>query len=330
MTVEQGMDVERIRSIAQQLMSQGDKITAVASTGRAQMRVLDGAWEGADLQDFGGRWETAETTAQGAGESVRRFGELMALQADQQQDASDGVGGASGSGGTGPGRGDGEGPGSGGSDDDGFDLGDLTALGPLGGGIAALVTKGPRLFAALTGDVFKMYQGLMPEGRLAAMLGASGSQMDDLFRATIPAKISGRLGGLLRTVGPTMGKVLGPLGVLTGAYDVYAGIRDGDYLRAAGGGLGALSGGLATAAAFGVALGPVGIGVMAVAGIAAAGIAIYQNWDAITGAVSDIGGAIADGASAVGGAIADGAGEVADAVGSVISDPVGAIGGLFG
>lgn len=320
MAVDSGMDVERVRSIAQQLLAQGSKIGDVATTGRSQLSVLDGSWRGPDLEQFSGQWGGAERAAQSASEAVRSFGERMVQQADDQQAASDGAGGQPGAGGPGgPGGAGGtpDGPGDG-----GFDLGDVAALGPLASGIAALATKGPRLFAALTGNGFKMYQGLMSSSRLAQVLGLSDEAIDLLHASTLPSKISPALGNLMRTVGPLAGKVLGPLGVITGGIDLVSGLMEGDYLRAAGGGLGMLSGGLATAAAFGVALGPVGIGVMAVAGIAAAGIAVYQNWDAISGAVSDIGSGIAEGV----GNVAEG---IADGVGSVLSDPVGAIGGLF-
>lgn len=325
MSLEQGMDVARVRDVAQQLLASGERIAAVGATGRSQLSVLGGAWEGADVEHFEGGWSTAEQTISDASTRIRAYSRLLTEQADQQDHASDGSGSIL-SGGAGTPGGTGAGPGRGGSSsDDGFGLDDLAALGPLGSGIAALATKGPRLWAALTGNTFKMYQALMPEGRLASLLGASGGMMDDLFRATVPARISSRLGGLLRATGPTLGKFLGPAGVIAGGFDLVQGVREGDYLRATGGGLGALSGGLATAAAFGVALGPVGIGIMAGAGIAAAGIAIYQNWDSISGALTDAGGAIADGARD----IADGARDIADGVGSVLSDPVGAIGGLF-
>lgn len=327
MSLQQGMDVARVREVAQQLLASGEKIATIGQSGRSQLSVLAGAWEGPDLAAFEGEWQSAEQSLSDAGRRVRAYGDLLTEQADQQDQAS-GADGSVLSGGGGPG-GQGSGPGSEGTDDDGFGFDDLTALGPLGSGISALITKGPRLMAALTGNTFKMYQALLPEGRLASLLGATPGMMDDLFKGTIPAKISSKLGGFLRAAGPTMGKVLGPLGVITGGIDLVQGIREGDYLRAAGGGLGALSGGLATAAAFGVALGPVGIGIMAGAGLVAAGIAIYQNWDAISGAIGDAGAAIADGAKKVGGAIADGAEKVVDGVGSVLSDPVGAIGGLF-
>ena len=307
MSVQQGMD-----------LASGDRIASVGQTGRSQLSVLSGAWEGTDVEQFEGSWSTAEQTLSDASTRIRSFSQQLSQQAEQQAEASDGgAGGPGGPGGDTRGSGDGR-PGQVGAGDDGFGWDDLAALCPLGSGLTALITKGPRLLAALTNNQFKMYQALMPEGRLARLLGAGADTMDDLFRGTIPAKINARLGGLLRTVGPTLGKVLGPLGVVTGGIDLVQGIREGDYLRAAGGGLGALSGGLATAAAFGVALGPVGIGVMAGAGLAAAGIAIYQNWDSISGAISDAGSAIANGAQ-----------KVADGVGSVLSDPVGAIGGLF-
>ena len=59
MTVTDGMDVERVRSIAQQLLSQSTKIDDVRTSGEGQISVLEGAWSGPDLEKFQDGWDSA-------------------------------------------------------------------------------------------------------------------------------------------------------------------------------------------------------------------------------------------------------------------------------
>lgn len=92
------------------------------------------------------------------------------------------------------------------------------------------------------------------------------------------------------------GRLLAPLGVATGGYDVYRAIRGGDGMSTtdrlvvgAGGFGGAAAGAVASYALLaGAALGPVGLGVIAVGGAIAAGAWIYENREAIGNAAKSV------------------------------------------
>lgn len=136
------------------------------------------------------------------------------------------------------------------------------------------------------------------------------------------AQIVGKLGrfesvmGPLRAVMPFASKVLGPLGVVTGGYDVYTGFTDdslegGDKVaRIVGGGATVVGGALMTAMAFGVMVTPVGAAVVAVAGVVAVGCWVYENRDAIADGASRAAEWVGDTAKDVGGVVADGAHKV--------------------
>lgn len=110
-------------------------------------------------------------------------------------------------------------------------------------------------------------------------------------------------------------RLLAPLGAVTGGYDVYRAVRGGDGMSAtdrlvvgAGGFGGAAAGTVATYALLtGAALGPVGLGVVAVGGAIAAGAWIYENREAIGDAAArawdfgkDVGSRAVDGVKNVG------------------------------
>lgn len=88
MTVTEGMDVERVRSIAQQLLGQSTKIEDVRASGQGQMGVLDAVWSGADLDHFEARWHHALPQLHHAGQALRDFGRELIRQADEQQGVS--------------------------------------------------------------------------------------------------------------------------------------------------------------------------------------------------------------------------------------------------
>lgn len=96
MTVTDGMDVERVRSIAQQLLSQSTKIDDVRASGEGQIGVLEGAWSGPDLEKFEDGWDRAMPQLDHAGQALRDFGRELVRQANDQDKASDGVGGRTG------------------------------------------------------------------------------------------------------------------------------------------------------------------------------------------------------------------------------------------
>ena len=76
MTVTDGMDVERVRSIAQQLLSQSTKIDDVRSSGEGQIGVLEGAWSGPDLEKFEDGWDSAMPQLDHAGQALRSRADL--------------------------------------------------------------------------------------------------------------------------------------------------------------------------------------------------------------------------------------------------------------
>lgn len=122
-----------------------------------------------------------------------------------------------------------------------------------------------------------------------------------------------RVNRVTRAIGPIASKIMGPVSVLLGGYDIYTGITDdtlpGD-VRASRviGGVGGLAAGAATTAiAFGlIAATPVGIGVIAVGSVVALGSWAYENREAIAETARDVGGAVVDGAKKVWGWLSGG------------------------
>lgn len=131
----------------------------------------------------------------------------------------------------------------------------------------------------------------------------------------------GKLGG----VGKFLGAAGGVLGIVGGISDMIDPPHDG--WRGVGdriaGGLGVIggAGGIAVALGAGAMLGPVGLGVVAAAGLGAglwaAGNAIVDNWDSITSFVGDVGGHVTDFVSDAGDAIGGAVGAVGDFVGGL-------------
>lgn len=93
MSVSEGMDVERVRSIAQQLISLSTKVDDVRSSGQGQVARLKGVWAGPDLEQFEDRWHNVLPRVSDAGQAMREFGRLLRAQADDQEDTSKDVGG---------------------------------------------------------------------------------------------------------------------------------------------------------------------------------------------------------------------------------------------
>lgn len=86
------MDVERVRQIADQLRESGEALTTLGATGRAQLSVLSGAWEGSDLDTFHGSWGGAEKSLAAASSSIQTLGKQLGEQAGEQDEASAGAG----------------------------------------------------------------------------------------------------------------------------------------------------------------------------------------------------------------------------------------------
>jgi hypothetical protein len=140
----------------------------------------------------------------------------------------------------------------------------------------------------------------------------------DASQAQIVAN-SGRFARLMQPIRPLMpiaSKVLGPIGVGAGAYDIYTAFSDESLAtddavaRGIGGGATVVGGVLMTAMAFGVMVTPVGLAVVAVAGVVAVGAWAYENREAIADAATKAADWVGDTAKDLGGDIADGATKV--------------------
>lgn len=131
-----------------------------------------------------------------------------------------------------------------------------------------------------------------------------------------------RVLGPVRAAGPVVGRVMGPVSVLTGGYDVYTAVTDSTLdaddraARALGGTASIVAGAVTTLVVVGaIAATPVTAAVIAVAGVVAVGAWVYENREAIADGARRLGSAIADSAvgdaaKKVGGAVADGATKV--------------------
>ncbi len=349
MTLTHGLDPAKVRDIATRMMATSRKLDDVSSEGTATVQALGEAWEGPDLVEFSGHWNHYRGTIDQTTESISRFADLLNEQVRQQEETSGAGGGVV----SGPGSGPASGTTPGGAGRGPWGplmdfLGGAQFWGGLAAKISTIASKAGVLLSALrypgllraadaAGDLrawmqaswaanragFSMLKGLLTGEQIAARLGVPLSYVDELGR-------SGRLSGLLSRVpflggaasaaGNLMSKVFGPIGILTGGLDVWNGLQNGDYLKAFGGAAGLTSGLLTTGIAFGlIAGGPITVGIAAGAAIVSAGVAIYQNWDAISSGITQAAGAVVDFGESV-----------VDGVGSFMSDPIGAIGGLFG
>lgn len=88
MSVTEGMDVERVRSIAQQMIGLSTKVDDVRSSGQGQVARLKGVWAGPDLEQFEDRWHNVLPRVHDAGQAMREFGRLLRAQADDQEETS--------------------------------------------------------------------------------------------------------------------------------------------------------------------------------------------------------------------------------------------------
>ncbi|UQN28178.1 hypothetical protein [Brachybacterium kimchii] len=172
---------------------------------------------------------------------------------------------------------------------------------------------------------FKQGRSLMNLRAAMNTLGPAAESAQTFIRSGMVDDAAGFL-GKLGTAGKFLGGAGGVLGIVGGISDMinpaHGGWRGvGDRVA---GGLSVIggAGGLAVALGAGAALGPVGLGVVAVAGVGAglwaAGNAIVDNWDSISSFAGDVGGHVSDFVSDAGDAI----GGAADAVGDFV-------GGLF-
>ncbi|WP_162801555.1 WXG100 family type VII secretion target [Brachybacterium saurashtrense] len=306
-----GADTAALRDYAQRVQAGSGRLQELRTSLAAQVGSVE--WTGPDADafrhDVSGR--LSSLFDQVGGDLARRRAEL-ATHAEEQDEASSVDGGAAG----------GASRGSGGDRSFSDALGDLLSnpLTAVGSTIASSIGAGGALWKMATQSRNLMALRAAMDTPGAAALSAQtflrGGMVEDA------AGFLGKLGG----VGRFLGGAGGVLGIAGGISDMIDPPHDG--WRGVGdriaGGLSVVggAGGLAVALGAGAALGPVGLGVVAVAGVGAglwaAGNAIYDNWDSITEFAGDVGGHVSDFVSDAG----DVVGGAVDAVGDFV-------GGLF-
>ena len=92
MSVAEGMDTGRARSVAGTLRSQSSVLGDIAARGSSMMGLLEDVWQGQDVEQFAREWSSARPQLDRAEQLVRDMGEELTRQADDQDRASDGEG----------------------------------------------------------------------------------------------------------------------------------------------------------------------------------------------------------------------------------------------
>ncbi|WP_435200890.1 hypothetical protein [Janibacter sp. GS2] len=92
MSVSEGMDVERVRSIAGQLGASGERLRTVRGEGSASMAILDSAWAGADRGGFSNGWTSSAGSLEAAAAALQHLQRELLRQAEEQDTASGGAG----------------------------------------------------------------------------------------------------------------------------------------------------------------------------------------------------------------------------------------------
>lgn len=299
-----GADTAALRGHAVRVQTGSTRLEELRATLSAQIGAVD--WIGPDAEAFRDDFTSRVSglfTQVTSGLDGRR-GELD-QHAEEQDQASD----------------TGSDGGGGGDRSFGDLLGDLLAN-PL---TSVLATGASVLSAgAALWEGFKQGRNLLALRQALAATGPAAQAAQTFIRSGMVDDAAGLL-GKLGTAGRFLGGAGGVLSIASGISDMINPPHDG--WRGVGdrvaGGLSVVSGagGLAIALGAGAALGPVGLGVVAVAGIGAglwaAGNAIYDNWDSITGFASDVGGTVSDFASDVGDTVSGAADAVGDFVGGL-------------
>lgn len=326
-----GADVAQLRQLAKNFTSAADTLDRAGR--ELTSAITRGAWKGSDAERFRQRWTGRLQPALAAtSRSLAEGAVTLRENADEQERASDSGGSFGGSGG-----------GSGGGGAGGGSILDWlkdswewikTAKAPIASGIKLKkILDAMRLYNAadLLADVSRAAASkkvFLLGDMVNSALGRNG------FLGNTLAK----LGGSAATVGRWLGPIGGVFAVVGGVQDMISPEHDGwrGWGDRIAGGLSVVSGAGTIALAFGAgaALGPVGIGVVVGAGLAAGGWTlgnmIYDNREAIGSAVSGAwnwaGDRLSDAArgvasvatSAVGG-IAEGAGKVGSWIGGLFS-----------
>lgn len=335
MPVREGMDVARVREIASQLQQSSETLANIGTQGRGQLSVLTGAWSGADLEQFSRSWAGAEKVLVTAGQTIQSLSKQLQAQAGEQEVGSSGSGSVlSGPPPGGPGGPGGPGmPGGPGVPDfehpwipylDGVStvtgavgaldgINDITKAINGGRGAGALLSKIPAMTAPVLSPGARL--GLFMHAQLTHPLFGKGAasllgnpRMASLFDSSRVAALS-----------KGFGRVMGPLALGVGIYDLAAGISEGDWSQAISGGMGLAS----LAAPLLIASGPVG---WAVAGGLAVGSFVVSQWgDDIAAGAKKAWDWTGDRLSDVGSGVKN----VAKEAGSVLSSGAKKLKGLF-
>ena len=335
MSVHEGMDVARVRQIASQLQRSSENLVNIGTQGRGQLSVLSGAWSGPDLDGFTGSWRGAEQTLAGASQTLQALGQELAVQAGDQEEGSSGAGSVlGGTPGTHGMPGGGPGPAStGGSATfqhpwtpflDGLSsmtgrVGALDGANDIiralngGRGAGSLLSKIPALSRPVLSPGARL--GLYMQAELTHPLFGKGAASLLGSSRLAPLFNSSRLTALSKG----FSRVLGPLAVGVGIYDVGAGISEGDWSQVISGGLGVAS----VAVPLLMASGPAG---WAVAGGLALGSFVVSEWgDDIADGAKEAWDWTGDRLSDLG----DSATNLAEGAGSVLSGGAKKLKGLF-
>ncbi|SFJ62633.1 hypothetical protein [Cellulomonas sp. KH9] len=140
---------------------------------------------------------------------------------------------------------------------------------------------------------FRMLRGMQGEARALANVARA-------HPALTPAQIRGTAGRFdklmrpVRAAGPVVARVMGPVSVAVGGYDIYtaatdSGMATDDRWARGVGGAASVAGGVATTlVAVGLVSNPVGLAVVAVAGVVAVGAWAYENREAIAAGAGKI------------------------------------------
>jgi len=329
-----GADVNQLRNLAESLQSASEQLVVTSSQVTA---LVDSAtrWEGADAGQFRSEWSgTSVALLRGVSQTLADASQAVLRNAQQQYDTSTEGGSIPSPGVSAPGlpTGPGGGPlggGAGGLQGSIWDVGQAAW-----GGVSMLLAgmKGWKVGTALNGFLQASRLADVSDAAASASVFARGMVLDDAM---------GMLGGL-GTAGRLMGGVGGAFGVIGGFQQMFATEYDGWR-----GGMDRVMGGVSVVGGAGTMLmmaglltNPVGIGIVVGAGVVAGawalGNLVVDNWDSITGFVSDPLPYLADGwndvqnfASDAVDTIGNVASDVGDAIGDGLSAAGDFVGGLF-
>ena len=89
MTVTDGMDTARARTIADHLKNEGAALAGVGMQGGVLMKTLKDVWSGPDVEDFAREWEAARPAIARSSNHLTDAGHELTRQADEQDRTSD-------------------------------------------------------------------------------------------------------------------------------------------------------------------------------------------------------------------------------------------------